>query len=70
MAKKPDVCQIKLLLDAEEHRLVRIAAAAAGVAMSVFAKRVVLDAAARELDDLGVPSVEKSKLPRRKKRGG
>lgn len=70
MAKKPDVCQIKLLLDAEEHRLVRIAAAAAGVAMSVFAKRVVLDAAARELDDLGVPSVEKSKPPRRKKRGG
>ena len=60
--------QIKLRLSADEHRLVRLAAASRDQAMTEFVRSTVMDAVARELKDLGLAAEKSGKTRGRKRR--
>jgi len=62
-AKKDKAHHIRIVINADDHRLVRLAAASTGRSMADFTREAVLSAAAKRMANFRPPSI-------RRRRGG
>jgi uncharacterized protein (DUF1778 family) len=68
VAKESERTQVKVFFNADELRLVKLAAVNGGVTASEFIRRAVLKAAAQEMRDFVPPILTQESGPGRSKR--
>ena len=57
MAKKEKAHHIRIVINADEHRVVRLAAASSDRSMADFTREAVLSAAAAQMQDFRPPTI-------------
>lgn len=57
MAKKDKAHHIRIVINADDHRLVRLAAASMERSMTDFTREAVLSAAAKQMEHFKVPPI-------------
>ncbi len=67
MAKSQDRVQIKVFVNSNEHRLLKLAAANQGLTGSDFVRKTALAAAVEEMRTFVPPTLEAPSAPRKKK---